>query len=174
MHMVLFVLSAVAGIGFWWVRLRAAGTAASEVVNAVGRLRGAARRKKIRRQAQLSPVTAIDDVVVAAATLLTAIAAERGMLSQMHERTISREIGRLTTRSKAEEATLYAKWAAAQIDDATTVINVLVPFLATRLDEAEKRQLIEMARLVLSVDETNSSGQGLLPVVKRKLGLVVN
>lgn len=174
MHMVLFVLSAVAGIGFWWVRLRAAGTAASEVVDAVGRLRGAARRKKIRRQAQLSPVTAIDDAVVAAATLLTAIAAERGMLSQMHEQTISREIGRLTTRSKAEEATLYAKWAAAQIDDATTVINVLAPFLATRLDETEKRQLAEMVRLVVAIDHSHASGQGVVPLVKRKLGLVVD
>lgn len=171
MHIALLVLSAIAGLGFWWIRLRAAGEAATEVVAAVGRLRGAARRRKIRKQAELSPVAAIDDPVVAAATLLTALAGDEAGLPEAREEAIRRAIGALTSRSRAEEATLYAKWAAAQIGDADIVVDVLGRYLAARLDEPEKRQLLAMAQMVLSVDRSLPAGAAHLSRLSRKLGL---
>lgn len=174
MHIALLVLSALAGLSFWWVRLRAAGQAASEVADAVGRARGAMRRRKIRRQAELSPVTAIDDPVIAAATLIAAIAGAQGTLGEAQEGAIRREIGALTSRARAEEAVLYGKWAAAQIGDTDTVINVLAPFLAARLDDAEKGQLAAMAQAVLAADGGPEAGAAHLPRMIRKLGLVVS
>lgn len=171
MHIALFVLSAIAGLGFWWLRLRAAGDVATEVVDAVGRMRGAARRRKIKKQAELSPVTAIDDPVVAAATLLAALAGDDGTLSDAREQAIRRAIGALTPHRKAEEASLYARWAVAQVADTDTVVNVLAPYLAARLDEPEKRQFVAMAQTVLAVDQTVPARAGLLPRLSRKLGL---
>lgn len=173
MHIALLVLSALAGLSFWWIRLRAAGQAANEVVDAVGRARGAMRRRTIRRQAELSPITAIDDPVIAAATLIAALAGAQGSLSEPREGAIRREIGALTSHARAEEATLYAKWAAAQIDDVDTVINVLAPFLAARLDDEEKGQLAAMAQAVLAADGGAEAGAIHLPRMARKLGLVV-
>lgn len=173
MHIALLVLSALAGLGFWWIRLRAAGQAASEVVDAVGRARGAMRRRKIRRQAELSPVAAIDDPVIAAATLLAALADAWGTPGEAQERAILSEIGALTSHARAQEATLYGKWAAAQIGDVDTVIDVLAPFLAGRLDEAEKGQLVAMAQAVLAADGGPEGGATHLPRMVRKLGLVV-
>ena len=152
MHIVLLVLGVGAGLGFWWFRLRAAHDAAGEVVDAVGRVRGSMRRKKIRNQNQLSPLTAVNDPVVAAATILVAVATDDVALSTAREETIRAEIGNLTSPDKTEEAVIYGKWAAAQIDDTAVVIDKLGPFLAERLDGAEKDGMMTMARNVLAAE----------------------
>lgn len=145
MHIIVLVLGVVAGLGFWWYRLRAAKDAAGEIVNVVGRVRGNIRRKRIRTQAEMSPLTAIDDPVVAAATILVAVASDDIALSPEREQVIRAEIGELTTSGKADEALVYAKWAAAQIDEAGTVLDKLAPFLAERLNGDEKHTMVAMA-----------------------------
>ncbi len=152
MHIVLLVLGVVAGLGFWWYRLRAAHDAAGEVVDAVGRMRGSMRRKKIRNQNQLSPLTAVNDPIVAAATILVAVATDDVALSTAREETIRAEIGKLTSPDKLEEAVIYGKWAAAQIADTAVVIDKLGPFLAERLDGAEKHGMMTMARNVCAAE----------------------
>ncbi|TIS30185.1 MAG: hypothetical protein E5W95_36180, partial [Mesorhizobium sp.] len=70
---------------FWWYRMKAMNDAAREVADVVGRVQGKIRRKRLRKQAALSPLTAIDDPVVAAATLITAIIAENGPVLPQRE-----------------------------------------------------------------------------------------
>lgn len=152
MHIVLLVLGVLAGLGFWWYRLQQAGNAASEVVDTLGRARGAMRRKKIRRQTELSPLTAIDDPVVAAATLLVALVTDEVALSPEREQAVAEKIGALTSREKADEALVYGKWANSQVDDTSTTISKVAPFLAGRLSEAEKHTMVDMARAVVSVE----------------------
>jgi hypothetical protein len=152
MHIVVMVLGVVAGLGFWWYRIRAAGDAASEVIDAAGRMRGSFRRKRIRNQAELSPLTAINDPIVAAATLLASIASDDVALSPQREAAIREELAGLTEAGKAEEALVYGQWASGQIDEAGTVIDKLGPFLATRLNEGEKHGLVDIARTVVAAD----------------------
>ncbi len=76
MHILFLVLSTLGAAAFWWYRLKYLRQAGSEAMDAIGRAQGKIRRNKIRKQAEGSPVTAIDHPVIAAATLLSTVIAD--------------------------------------------------------------------------------------------------
>lgn len=175
MHIVMIVIGLLAGLGFWWYRIRAANNAANEVVDAVGRVRGSFRRKKIRNQNRLSPLTAIDDPVIGGATVLAALVMDDVAMSGEREAAIRSEIGDLVSEAKADEAVIYGKWAAEQIDDASLVIDKVAPFLAGKLYENEKHGLMVMAGNVVEATgpELPMAAQRLRRL-RQKLGLQID
>lgn len=173
---ILVVLLGILGAGaFWWYRLKMMNDAAQDVADVVGRVQGSIRRKKLRKQAALSPLTAIDDPVVAAATLIAAIVQEHGPLLPQREEVIRSVISEIADAKKTNEAVIYGKWAASQIDDATIVIDKLAPFLRDRLDPDERNDLLQM------VDRAARGGEQRLQIsdqrmlrLRQKLGFEVN
>ncbi|WP_246591937.1 hypothetical protein [Aminobacter anthyllidis] len=175
MHILVIVLGLLGGAAFWWYRVRYLSEVASEVADAVGRVRGSFRRKQLRKQAELSPLAAIDDPVVAAATLISAVAAEGVPMTPLRENAIRAAISGIADAKKADEAVIYGKWAASQIDDANVVIDKLTPFLRDRLDENERHHFLEMTSDVVR------AGGDLPPLydqrlqrLRQKLGFQVN
>ncbi|MGB3502975.1 MAG: hypothetical protein WBA44_15235 [Mesorhizobium sp.] len=148
MHILIIIVGILIAGAAWWYRLKMMRDAAGEAADAIGRVRGKIRRNKIRRLNEQSPLTAIDDPVIAAATLIAGISGEDVALSPAREQMLRNEIAAIADPSKAEEAVIYAQWAADQIDDATTVIDKLGPYLAARLNDGEKADLIAMVRKV--------------------------
>lgn len=174
MHIVLMILGVLAAGGFWWYRMRAASDAANEVIDMAGRVRGSIRRKRIRKQNEMSPLTAINDPVVAAATLITALATDDVALSVEREAATRDWLGEIATDAAADEAMIYGKWAAAQIDDAGTVIDKLGLFLGGKLTDAEKHGLLEKAREILKVQGPELVAREVrLRRLTQKLGLEV-
>nr|WP_292147169.1 hypothetical protein [Mesorhizobium sp.] len=150
--------------------------AAREVADVVGRVQGNIRRKKLRKQAALSPLTAIDDPVVAAATLITAMVSEDGPVLPQREAVIREVISQIAVgQKKTDEAVVYAKWAASQIDDTTIVIDKLAPFLRERLDPSERDDLLQMLNRVAQGGERSLkiADQRILRL-RQKLGFEVN
>lgn len=175
MPFLLAILGVLGAAAFWWYRMKAMNDAAREVADVVGRVQGSIRRKKLRKQAALSPLTAIDDPVVAAATLITAIVSENGPVLPQREAVIRSVISEIADKKKTDEAVVYAKWAAAQIDDTTIVIDKLAPFLRERLDMAERNDLLQM------VNRAAQGGEKKLEIadqrilrLRQKLGFEVN
>ncbi|RVC43661.1 hypothetical protein EN779_33955, partial [Mesorhizobium sp. M4B.F.Ca.ET.088.02.2.1] len=155
---------------------KAMNEAAGEVADVVGRVQGNIRRKKLRKQAALSPLTAIDNPVVAAATLITAIVSEQGPILPQREAVIREVISGISDgQKKTDEAVVYAKWAAAQIDDTTIVIDKLAPFLRERLDPHEREDLLQMLNRVAKGGEQSLKipDQRILRL-RQKLGFEVN
>ncbi|PTE08008.1 hypothetical protein [Mesorhizobium helmanticense] len=176
MPFLIAVLGLLGAAAFWWYRMKAMNDAAREVADVVGRVQGNIRRKKLRKQAALSPLTAIDDPVVAAATLITAIVSENGPVLPEREAIIRSVISEIAdTKKKMDEAVVYAKWAASQIDDTTIVIDKLAPFLRERLDVTERNDLLQMVNRVAQTGEQRLqiSDQRMLRL-RQKLGFEVN
>lgn len=175
MPFLLAILGVLGAAAFWWYRMKAMNEAARDVADVVERVQGNIRRKKLRKQAALSPLTAIDDPVVAAATLITAIVSENGPVLPQREAVIRSVISEIADKKKTDEAVVYAKWAAAQIDDTTIVIDKLAPFLRERLDVAERNDLLQM------VNRAAQGGEKKLEIadqrilrLRQKLGFEVN
>lgn len=169
------VLGVLGAAALWWYRMKAMNEAARDVADVIGRVQGSVRRKKLRKQAALSPLTAIDDPVVAAATLITAIVSEDGPVLPQREAVIRSVISEIADRKKTDEAVIYAKWAASQIDDTTIVIDKLAPFLRERLDVSERNDLLQM------VNRAAQGGEKRLEIadqrilrLRQKLGFEVN
>ncbi|MBZ9994713.1 hypothetical protein [Mesorhizobium sp. BH1-1-4] len=176
MPFLIAILGALGAAAFWWYRMKAMNDAAREVADVVGRVQGNIRRKKLRKQAALSPLTAIDDPVVAAATLITAMVSEDGPVLPRREAVIREVISQIAAGpKKTDEAVVYAKWAATQIDDATIVIDKLAPFLRERLDPSERDDLLQMLNRVVQGGEQSLKipDQRMLRL-RQKLGFEVN
>ncbi|RUW95866.1 hypothetical protein EOA35_28975, partial [Mesorhizobium sp. M8A.F.Ca.ET.023.01.1.1] len=121
-------------------------------------------------------LTAIDDPVVAAATLITAMVSEDGPILPQREAVIREVISQIAAgQKKTDEAVVYAKWAASQIDDTTIVIDKLAPFLRERLDPSERDDLLQMLNRVAQGGERGLKipDQRMLRL-RQKLGFEVN
>lgn len=175
MPFLIAILGVLGAAAFWWYRMKAMNEAARDVADVIGRVQGSVRRKKLRKQAALSPLTAIDDPVVAAATLITAIVSEDGPVLPQREAVIRAVISEIADKKKTDEAVIYAKWAASQIDDTTIVIDKLAPFLRERLDVAERNDLLQMVNRAAQGGEKRLeiSDQRILRL-RQKLGFEVN
>ncbi|MDX8495728.1 hypothetical protein RFN29_29655 [Mesorhizobium sp. VK22B] len=176
MPFLLAVLGLLGAAAIWWYRMKAMNDAAREVADVVGRVQGNIRRKKLRKQAALSPLTAIDDPVVAAATLITAIVSEQGPILPQREAALREVISPIAqSPKKTDEAVVYAKWAASQVDDTTIVIDKLAPFLRERLDPHERDDLLRMLNRVAQGGEQRLriADQRMLRL-RQKLGFEVN
>ncbi|MBZ9675371.1 hypothetical protein [Mesorhizobium sp. ES1-1] len=175
MPFLIAVLGVLGAGALWWYRMKAMNEAARDVADVIGRVQGSVRRKKLRKQAALSPLTAIDDPVVAAATLITALVSEDGPVLPQREAVIRSVISEIADKKKTEEAVIYAKWAAAQIDDTTIVIDKLAPFLRQRLDVSKRNDLLQMLNRAAQGGEKRLeiADQRILRL-RQKLGFEVN
>ncbi|GLS29805.1 hypothetical protein SAMN04488498_11071 [Mesorhizobium albiziae] len=175
MHILLAVLGILAAAALWWYRMKMMKDAANEAADVIGRVRGNIRRNRIRHQNEMSPLTAIDDPVVAAATLISALLSDDASLTPERETALRKEIEAIARAGKLEETLVYAKWAASQIDDTGAVIDKLGPFLRDRLSEEERHDLLAMIRRTSAM--TGPQLPTLEPRMRRlrqKLGLEVN
>lgn len=174
MHILLAILG-ILGVGaFWWYRLKFMGEAASEVADAVGSMQGNIRRSKLRKKAALSPITAIDDPITAAATVIMAIAAEDVPVSEALEKRVRDEITAIAeTPKQVDEAVIYAKWASDQVAEVGSVIDKACLLLKERLDEGEKEDLVKMVLAVAPPAERHAMFPRRIEQLRRRLGLVV-
>lgn len=176
MHIIIAIVGLLGAGAFWWYRLKYMGQAANEVVDKIGTVHGSIKRKRLRKQASLSPLTAVDDPVIAAATLVIAIAADDMPLSGARETALREALAAISSAAKADEALIYGKWAAAQIDDTVVVIDKLSPLLRERLDDGEKEDLLAMVGAVLRAGEDNPPPLAAQRIrrLRQKLGLETN
>lgn len=174
MHIVLAILGILGGGLFWWYRMKVLGEAASEVIDSAGRVRGYFRRRKIRHQAEHSPLTAIEDPVLAAATVIFAIVAEDCLMTENHFDAVRSVVADISNPRKADEAMIYARWAFAQIGDAQTVIEKTSPFLRQRLNDLEKYELIDMVGVAAAAVPVSQLYGQRVRKLKQRLGLQVD
>lgn len=173
MHILLAIVGILGAAALWWYRLKYMSDAANEVVDKVGRVQGHFRRQKLRKKAAIAPVAAIDDPVVAAATVMLSIASEDQPVSDALEARVREAVAPIApTKDKAEEAVTYAKWASNQVADVPTVIDQTANFLTGKLDEAEKEQLVAMVQSVIRKEERHAMYAQRIDRLRRKLDLV--
>ncbi len=174
MHVVLAVLGLLGGGLFWWYRLKMLNEATGDIIDGAGRIRGYFRRRKIRMQAEHSPLTAIEDPILAAATLIFAIIAEDVLITDDHFDVARSVILDISNPRKADEAMIYAKWAFSQIGDTVIVIEKISPFLRQQLSELEKCELIDMVDDAASAVPVSQHYGQRVRKLKQRLGLQVD
>ena len=150
MPFLLTLLAIVGGIGAWWWRAKNAAEVGGKAIDTAQRLRGQVRRKRSREAAAFAPVSAIDDPVVAAATLLRFVAGDDGWPTARHEARAA--LGEITERERVEEAITYAEWAAKQVEHERRSIDELGGRLREWLDHPERTRMLSMIDTVASDD----------------------
>jgi hypothetical protein len=174
MPFLLAILGLMGAAAFWWYRIKFMSEAASEAADAIGRVQGQLRRNKLRKKAAIAPVSAIDDPVTAAVTVIMAIAAENMPVSAALEQAIRAEAGVIAgSQKKLDEAVIYAKWATDQVADVPTVIDQAAKLLASKLDASEKDELMDMLARVVPPRERQANYAKHARRLRRRLGLEI-
>lgn len=150
MPFLLTLIAIVGGIGAWWWRAKNAAEAGGKAIDHAQRLRGRVRRKRARAAASFAPVSAIDDPVVAAATLMRFVAGDEGWPTARHE--ARRALGEIADDERIEEAITYAEWAAKQVEHEGRSIDELGHKLRDWLDAPERARMLAMLREVAGDD----------------------
>lgn len=144
MHILAAILGFIGIAFFWWYRLRDVGKVAGEVVNQAGIARGKFKRKAHLKKANMSPITAIDNPLIAAATLMFSTQSEEFVLGDHDEEVIAELLLTLADKEDVEEAIVYARWAISQIGDPKMVIDKLGIFLKSQLSDDEKLKFLDL------------------------------
>ena len=160
MHILGLMIAVLAGAAFWYYRMRMIGRAGSEVIDHAGRLRGQLRRNAMRRKVEESPVMAIDDPVVAAASLLCMLAATVHPLTPREEgavrgwlATVLDDPDSAASRAQLDEAIVYGRWLHRQGLDAPKGIRMLCEKLNGWLTTAELRDVVNMVEGLHASDD---------------------
>jgi len=154
MHIVLAVLAAAAGIGFWIWRAHMAARAASDLLETADDIRAAVRRFGFNRKSKGSPLDGIEDARLAAAGILAAFANMDGGLGRAEVAAIAEECRRAfhAEATEAEQIGAYGRWLVQQSANMDETVRRLARNLDTKLTGAEKEQLFGMIERVASID----------------------
>lgn len=146
MHVLGLMIAVLAGAAFWYYRLRTIGRAGAEVADHAGRLRGQLRRSAMRRKVEESPIMAIDDPVIATASLLCVLPATAHPLTPREEAAVREQLARIVSddAERMDEAVTYGRWLHRQGLDAPKAIRMLAEKLNGWLTTDEIRDVAEM------------------------------
>lgn len=111
-------------------------------VDSAGRLKGNYKRKKFRNAAELSPIAAINDSAIAAATIIYACVIDGATPKDELKQILEYQLMQIVSSKQAEEAAIYADWACKKITNYNTILLHLAPLLRQNLNDEQKGQLI--------------------------------
>lgn len=167
MHIVVLLGTILGGISIWYWRYRQAKEMGSELLDTVGRVRGAYNRHSFRKKAEASPLSSIEDPALAAAIFLSALANERSDARHLSEPAIRGEIGRIVPVGDLDEVLAYAQWAARDVHDARDVVRRFMPLWRQKLTREERADLVAMAETVAGLGSEEDHNQKLSIVTLR-------
>lgn len=161
MHIVAIVLAIAGGLAVWYWRFKMLGEAGRDVADMAGRVRGAYRMRKFRKQAEGAALNTIDDPAVAATVFLFALANEAPAARHLSEPKIKAQIGAIVDARELDEVIAYGAWAARDVADPKDLVRRFKPLWREQLTASERNDLIEMAEAIVAVGDGATPGQDL-------------
>ena len=119
--------------------------AGSEIIDQVGKVRGAIRRHNFRKKAEESHLTAIQDPITAAGILLFSLAIEDDKAIPYAMQEITDKLGKIISKQEAEEVAIFSEWAAKSVTTPRDVVRRYIPLWSEKLSTEERLQLFSMA-----------------------------
>jgi hypothetical protein len=175
MHILGLLLAIVAGAGFWWWRMKAAGEAANDAADVAGRIWGKYKRRKFLNKVEDSPLAVIDDPATAAVVLLHVAASEDGTGGPAKETAIHDEVKNTMKVSDPTELITFGKWTASHASDSKSIMMRYGKIWNENLSTAERGDLVGMVERVMLAGQTTlaTEQRSRLDFLKQRLGLLV-
>jgi hypothetical protein len=175
MHILGLILAVLAGAGFWWWRMKAAGEAANDAADVAGRIWGKYKRRKFLNKVDDSPLAVIDDPATAAVVLLHVVASEDGNNGPLKEESIRHEVGTTMGIEDPTEMITFGKWTASHATDSKSIMMRYGKLWNENLTKAERQDLLTMVERVMQAGQTGleMDQRNRLDFLKQRLGLLV-
>lgn len=175
MHILGLILAVLAGIGFWWWRIKAAGEVASDAIDTAERIWGKHKRRKFLKKVDDLPLAVIDDPATAAVVLMHVVATEDGNHGHAKEEAIRNEV---TTTMRVDDPTeliTFGKWTATHASDSKSIMMRYGKIWIENLSAAERTDLVAMVERVMLAGQSSlvTEQRARLDFLKQRLGLLV-
>lgn len=161
MHIIVLLGAIIGGIAVWYWRFKAMRDVGSDMVDAVGRVRGAYRMRSFKNKAEASVLNSVDDPALAAAIFLFALSNENSDAAHLAKAEIARQVAAIMPAGKEDEFLAYAEWAARSVVDARDCIRRFKSLWLEHLTISERRDLIGMAEAVNALTPAPTNTQTL-------------
>ena len=174
MHILLGILGAIGTIGMVLWRIKLAMDAAKGIATSAKDAKNYMRRRRWEKKAAADPIKDINDPREAAATIMAALAAYDGRISEAEEQVILQEIQSnfQTSKEFAIELLAHGRWLSKDSGDLNAFISRLLPPIVRHCSQKEKQDLINMMERVASANGSASDLENdAILFVKRHLGL---
>jgi uncharacterized tellurite resistance protein B-like protein len=150
MAIILSLLAAMGAVGVLLWRIQAASDAAKGAIEVADEARGFFRRLSWSRKANRNALDLVSDPREAASAMMAAIAEYDGAMTDAERALILGEMidNFDATQKEAEELLARGRWLAKDVRDLGQALRRLAGPLEQRLEEKERRDLIDMLRLV--------------------------
>lgn len=148
MHILALLGVLIGGAAVWYWRIKTMRDMGSDVIDAVGRARGAYRMHNFKRKAESSVLNSVDDPALAAAIFLFVLANEHSGGQHLAKDEIGRQLAPIIPAGKQDEMIAYAEWAARSVLDARDCVRRFKMLWRDSLTIGEREELIDMAKAV--------------------------
>ena len=159
MHILSLLFSAMVFASVWYFRARAAKRAADTLYDVAGHLKDKLNRKRLLNKLDASSIGAIGDPRVAAAVIAVAIASDEGTMSANTTSVLIEQLGTVTGLADPESEVVFAEWAIKDIADIHSLNERLFPTFMENLSAEQRKELVDMIKLVVSADGEASLSQ---------------
>jgi hypothetical protein len=145
------LLMVAAGAAVWWWRLKMVKEAGSEVIDSVERMRGAYKRRQFRKATEAAPLASIQNPAIAAVVFLLVLANEKPMQKDLAKEIIRERMKDIIAVKDMDEVLIFADWTAKSVINLDDPVRRFRDLWLNALDDAERRQLIDMGEQVAEV-----------------------
>ena len=132
--------------------MKAVADAGSDIIDHVGKVRGAIRRRNFAKRAEASTLAAIEDPAVAAGVLFFAMAAEKDAGTLKCKPLIVEKLSTIISAEDAEDVAVFCEWAAQSVTDPKDVVRRYTKLWFERLSPAERAELLQIADEIAQID----------------------
>lgn len=133
-------------------------------------MRGAYKRKKFRQKAEAAPLASIADPAIAAVAFFLGLAAEKPHAKELALGVIRTRMTGIIRPQDMDEVLIFADWATRNVVNPQDPIRRFRDLWMSKLDVAERQELIAIADAVASVEGEPTAEQAeTLQVLRRTL-----
>lgn len=164
------LVAALSGAVIWYWRLKMAREAGNEIIDSVERMRGAYKRRKFRKQAEVAPLASIADPAIAAVAFFFCLAKEKPMYLDAAKGVVRNRMKGIIRPGDMEEVLVFGEWASKNVTSPEDPIRRFRDLWLKALDMQERQQLIGIAEEVAEAGgERTKEQEHALQMLRRTL-----
>ncbi|EJC80960.1 hypothetical protein Rleg4DRAFT_2630 [Rhizobium leguminosarum bv. trifolii WSM2297] len=164
------LVAAISGAVIWYWRLKMVREAGNEIIDSVERMRGALRRGKLRKQAEVAPLASIADPAIAAVAFFFCLAKEKPMYVDAAKEVVRSRMKGIIRPGDMEEVLVFGEWASKNVTSPEDPIRRFRDLWLKALDMQERQQLIGIAEDVATAGgERTKEQEHALQTLRRTL-----
>lgn len=161
MHILAILGAIIGGVAIWAWRVRMLRDVGDEVLDGVGRMRGAFNRRAFRQKVESSALNSVDNPALAGAIFLFALANEADTAEHKVDAEIRRQLVDIVSADRLDETMAYSRWAARSVVDPRDCIRRFRKLWVESLSVGEREDLVSMSQAIRSLSARPIPSQAL-------------